>query len=1732
MKKLFMVTIILLMGSGVSFSHGQKKLAILQPTEPGNVSRRISITQEELDDKVKLLKKLDQAKKQFAATSDDVIFRDYRDDSLSFSTNDTGFVYFDPGVPCRIKEIALYTQKVNNKMGDGYFLWIKNSNWHADTPPDSVDEKGWAGVWNEYNIWEPSDWGIYPTGAVLWGEFPVAAMDGQWSWTSMIWLGDEPDVGWGDFCIVFSPYGDPANKTGFLASDSAQSMEHHTWKYFHPGNEIPGPDGEHYGWFHLSAGLAIYVVVEYYGLVNEPPAILQATQLRNTHSTGPFTVEAQITDIDEADPNRAGVEAAFLAYSADEGAHFDSTRMSKLEQTNFYVGQIPSMSYGTRVYYYVSAFDSTGLYSRKSPNPFSIQLFQKMTTGEVTSEAKSSSGASWADYDNDGYYDLFVTNQFGDNNSLFRGGRNSTFTRITNSDIVSETFQATSSRWADFDNDGDLDLFVTNAGGDNFFYENIKSGESFSRITSGSIVGDGGASNSCAWGDFDNDGFVDLFVANGDGENNFLYRNNHNGTFTKVTDGPVVNDGGSSTDGCWSDFDSDGDLDLFVTNTDNEHNFFYRNEGEGLFTKITEGIVANDFGASAGANWVDFDNDRDLDLFVVNSNQQFNFLYANNGDGTFTKITDDIVASDWGDSRASAWADVDKDGDLDLFVANAGNQHNCFYFNVGNGAFQKQASSEIATDYGQSTGASWCDMDRDGDLDLFVTNDNGETNDLYRNLGTEANWINIKLVGSTSNRAGIGAKILVKASLDTIGARWQMREVSGQAQSSQSCLNETFGLGAAAIIDSIRVQWPSGKIQVLTDVEVNRILEINEADPIFTRVTSGDIVSDGGLSMGCSWGDYDGDGDDDLYVCNGSKFEDRPNFFYENNGDGTFTRIVTGAIIEENKRNFGSSWADYDNDGDLDLFVTNYYGGYNALFANDGSGNFSRVGGKKLATKGSNTTACSWADYDNDGLLDLLATGAYRLFVLHNVGNGTLAPVSSSSIFENDEESRGCGWSDFDNDRDADLFIVNRDERDAFFRNEGAGIFTKITSGAIVNVPTFSNGCSWGDYDNDGYMDIFITFAYGHNKLYRNNGFDAFTRITKGPMVTKSPAISTGSCWGDFNNDGNLDLFVANNGSNNYFYLNQGDGNFSALENEAVASDGGFSMAACCSDVDLDGDLDLFVSNGSNHDDHINFMYLNNGNENHWINIRCVGQISNASAIGAKVKVRAEIQGKPRWQHREISSQTGYLSQNSLVAHFGLGDAEKIDSVVVEWPSGLDQVLTDVSVNQHVTILETSSISSVIIAEIPVVEAFAGDTILVPLNVRFPDYQHFISAEIEVTGNFGSLWLLDVTTESSLTWDAGWTCQFNESDSVTSVWLAGGDAISGAGALFYFKFFVPNEMTGFWPVTLKSAVFDQGQIQVVRKSGGVNVLPPIVYGDVDLNGLIQAFDASLILQYLVGKVELTAQQLLNANVTTDSTVSALDATMILKYGVSLIHALPADSATCDVPASGQIFMADQEVMPGQSVQIPLVLSNGHNIFSFEGKVNFNPEYLSFQDILWPEPMENFAVQMNEANGEIRISGAGAQSAMDAGLFANLNFEVRENLAVDSSTVALEYLRWNENESVQNVASATLYITSSVQEKNAELPLTYALGQNYPNPFNQNTAIHFSLKDAGRAQLTIYDERGCSVRSLLDANKSAGNYVAFWDGRNDAGEFVASGMYICVLKVGKSVLLSRRMVLVK
>ncbi|MFQ5675188.1 MAG: FG-GAP-like repeat-containing protein, partial [bacterium] len=206
----------------------------------------------------------------------------------------------------------------------------------------------------------------------------------------------------------------------------------------------------------------------------------------------------------------------------------------------------------------------------------------------------------------------------------------------------------------------------------------------FTRITTGDIVNDSGLSGGCSWGDYDNDGDLDLFVSNLSDDDNFLYSNNSDGTFTKITVGEIVNDGGKSVGSSWGDYDNDGDLDLFVANEHGQNNFLYQNSGNGTFSKITIGAIVVDGGNSLSTSWGDYDNDGNLDLYVANSGNN-NFLYQNNGDGTFTSITTSTIV-EMGNFRGCNWVDYDNDGDLDLFVAIWGD-NNFLYANNGNGTF-------------------------------------------------------------------------------------------------------------------------------------------------------------------------------------------------------------------------------------------------------------------------------------------------------------------------------------------------------------------------------------------------------------------------------------------------------------------------------------------------------------------------------------------------------------------------------------------------------------------------------------------------------------------------------------------------------------------------------------------------------------------------------------------------------------------------------------------------------------------------------------------------------------------------------------------------------------------------------------------------------------------------------------------------------------------------------------
>ncbi len=427
---------------------------------------------------------------------------------------------------------------------------------------------------------------------------------------------------------------------------------------------------------------------------------------------------------------------------------------------------------------------------------------------------------AWGDYDNDGNVDLFVTNYSPDTpNLLYHNNGNATFTQVTTGPIATDLASSLAATWGDYDNDGDLDLYVgNNIGDENFLYRN--NGGTFSRIMSDPAVTDKGYAHGVSWVDYDNDGYLDLFVTDYFSTRfNHLYHNNGDGTFEESTGSAPTLEADFSVSSSWGDYNSDGLVDLFVCNTQGNDNSLYKNLGNGNFLKINTGDIVNDEANSVGASWGDYDNDGDLDLFVANAGNQNNLLYQNNGDETFLKINTGAIVNDGGHSHGSAWGDYDNDGDLDLFVANDQNQNNFLYSNDGNGNFIA-ITNDLTQDSGQSFGAAWADYDNDGDIDLFVANHQLNKNFIYQNSrGRCQNKACVTLVGTNSNRSAIGTKIRVKANIYGENV-WQMRELSGQTGGGiggQNELKTIIGLGDATLIDSMIIEWNSGYRQVLTN---------------------------------------------------------------------------------------------------------------------------------------------------------------------------------------------------------------------------------------------------------------------------------------------------------------------------------------------------------------------------------------------------------------------------------------------------------------------------------------------------------------------------------------------------------------------------------------------------------------------------------------------------------------------------------------------------------------------------------------------------------------------------------------------------------------------------------------------------------------------------------------------------------------------------------------------------
>jgi hypothetical protein len=439
---------------------------------------------------------------------------------------------------------------------------------------------------------------------------------------------------------------------------------------------------------------------------------------------------------------------------------------------------------------------------------------------------------------------------------------------------------------------------------------------------------------------------------------------------------------------------------------------------------------------------------------------------------------------------------------------------------------------------------------------------------------------------------------------------------------------------------------------------------------------------------------------------------------YQNKGDGTFEDRTEAAEVTDQLGGLVCYQADYDNDGWLDIFIPR--GAWlrwpmrPTLLRNNGAGGFADVTAEAGLLEPLNSNAAAWADYDNDGRVDLFVACEQQPNHLYkNRGDGSFADVAKEAGLQGGEGRfcKGCTWLDYDNDDYPDLFVNNMAETGRLYHNERDGRFAEVTVPAGIDGPAVGFSCWAWDYDNDGWLDLFATSRDDSlaeivrgllgqpqtsrtGRLYRNAGgthFEDRTREAGLEMAFRA----MGSNFGDFDNDGWLDFYLGTGDPGlamlvpNRMFKNVAGKRFAEITASSRTGHLQKGHGIACGDWDRDGDIDIFMETGgaTNGDKYHNVLFQNPGQGNHWLTVKLTGRKTNRAAVGARIKVVASGSA-PLVVHRHVSSGSSF-GANPLEQTIGVGQARRVSRLEIHWPtSGTDQVFEDIDVDQAIEVTE------------------------------------------------------------------------------------------------------------------------------------------------------------------------------------------------------------------------------------------------------------------------------------------------------------------------------------------------------------------------------------------------------------------------------------------------------------
>ncbi|MEM7129673.1 MAG: VCBS repeat-containing protein [Chloroflexota bacterium] len=733
------------------------------------------------------------------------------------------------------------------------------------------------------------------------------------------------------------------------------------------------------------------------------------------------------------------------------------------------------------------------------------------TANWISTETERTRGVAWGDINNDGYLELAVATEGG-----FQGsdGLDKVYLNV-NGTLQTTAFWAagnsrdetTSVAWGDVNQDGYQDLVFGLADGANRLYLNQNGTFQTTPIWE-SIALD--ATQSVAWGDLNGDTFPELAVGNNGVNKVYL---NQSGVLETIASWTST-DRSNTYQIMWGDVDNDGDLDLIIGNDRTANRIYMNTDGQ----LATEGISLGDDERTQAIALGDFDNNQTLDLAV--GNDGVNKILLNNG-GAFQ--VSQWIADEEGDTYAGSWGDVDNDGYLDLVAGDR-------LFHNQSGQLETRPTW-TATEENNARSVALGDWNRDGYLDLALGN-RFHQNRIYTNLGgifnTTATWTSAE---AKSTYGVAWSDLDLDRDLDLA--------VGDQSDPDKLYLNQDGYLSMTPSWltrdedDLLDILWADinndGYPDLITANEGEDKIYMNQTGVLQSTATWSS--SDADKTSCIAWGDVDGDGDLDLAVAN----DEAPNKVYLN--DNGILQADGAWISQDDDESTGLAWADVDGDGDLDLAVANDRDP-TKVYLNEGQ-ELNPIAWWQSADD-DRDTSLAWGDVDNDGDLDL-AVGVFgranKLYLNQN-SRLTATPIYFSS---DEDETASVAWGDMDGDGDLDLAVGNQGTRNkVYLNNQGslapAAHWTSAESDSTRSI-------AWGDWDGDGDLDLAAGNSDATNKVYLNRwvGGDITSNQLSQEAVWQSTEVSSTRTivWGDWDNDGDLDLAAGNYGAPNVIYLNR-----------------------------------------------------------------------------------------------------------------------------------------------------------------------------------------------------------------------------------------------------------------------------------------------------------------------------------------------------------------------------------------------------------------------------------------------------------------------------------------------------------------------------------------------------------------------------------------------------------------